>query len=146
MPGEQTLPGKIGDFILAEAVALQNFDTGQVHIRLGIVVGKLGIFPVFIQGRTLLHLQTVAADMLRIQCQHMLQGILPLPQGLTGKTVHQIHADIPETGLTDPVESSHSLTVGVGTAQLLQQFIIVGLNAQTYPVEAFRSQPVEQLV
>ena len=66
MPGHMTLPAEIGDLILAVTPLAEDLDGGQVHIRLGIVIGKIGKLLHLVQGCTFLHLQAIAADMLRL--------------------------------------------------------------------------------
>ena len=75
--------------------------------------------------------------MVRVQRQHVFQGGFPGGQGLPGQAVHQIQRKIPEAGLADPLDRGHDLGIVVGTAQLFQQFVVIGLDTKAHPVEAF---------
>ena len=81
--------------------------------------------------------------MLRQQPQNVIQGFLPVGQGLAGEAVHQIHGYVPETRLPDPLVGGDRLGVAVGTAQLFQHFVVVGLDAKTGPVKALGTEPVQ---
>ena len=84
--------------------------------------------------------------MLRVQAQDVVQGFLPVLQVLPGQAVHQVDGHVAKTRLADALVGGGGLCVGVGTAELFQNFIVVGLNAQTDPVEALGVKPVEQPV
>ena len=60
-------PGKVGDLILPVAVAQQIVHGVQIHIRLGLIIGEVRGVPAGIEGGALLHLQAVAAQVLRRQ-------------------------------------------------------------------------------
>ena len=72
MPGYMSLAAEIGDLILPVAMLPQDPDGFQIHIRLGVIVGKVRKLLHFVQGCALLYLQSVAADVLRPQPQYIL--------------------------------------------------------------------------
>ena len=146
MPGLEVFPAEVGNLILLKAPAPEGLHRGQVHIRLGVVIGERRVVPHLIQRRALLHLQAVAADVLRVQLQHIVQGVLPGLQGLPRQAVDQIHGDIPEACLADALEGADRLGVGVGPTNFLEDFVVVALDAQADPVEALGPEPVEQPV
>ena len=146
MPGVQTLPGKIGNFVLPEAAAAEGFHGSEVHVRLRLVVREVQHFLVVIEGGAFLDFQGVAADVFRVQAQDVVQRFLPVLQVLPGQAVHQVDGHVAKTRLADALVGGGGLCVGVGTAEFFQNFIVVGLNAQTDPVEALGVKPVEQPV
>ena len=63
--GHLGFAAEIGNFVLPVALVCQQLYCLQVHFRLGVVVGQITKIPVFVEGRSLLHAEAVAADMLR---------------------------------------------------------------------------------
>ena len=143
--GVQALTGKVGDLILPVAPGAEHLHSSKVHICLEVVSGQVGGILVFVQRRTFFHFQAVAADVFRQQLQHIVQGLLPVCQGLARQAVHQIHADIAVARLADPLVCSDRLGIGMGTAQFFEDLIIVALDSQAHPVEALGTKPVEEL-
>ena len=146
MPGKKALPGEIGNFVLPEPVGLENFHGGQVHIRLRVVVGQLQEVLIAVHGGVRLDFQAVAAHVLRVDGQNVLQGLFPVRQGLTRQAVHQVQRQILEARLPDALDGRQNLGIIMGTAQLFQHFVVVVLDPQAHPVEALSPEPPEQLV
>ncbi len=65
---------------------------------------------------------------------------------LAGQAVHQIDGHVAEARLADALVGGDGLGIGMGAAQLFQHLVIVGLDAQAYPVEALGPEPMEQSV
>ena len=146
MAGDLAPAGEVGDLILAVAVLLENVTGGQIHVHLGVIAGQEDGILILVQGRALLHLQTVAADMLRVELEHIGQGVPPGVQALLGQTEHQIHGDVIEARLSELLEGGDRLPVVVGTAQGGEDLVVVALDTQGSPVEALGLQPPQELV
>ena len=136
---------EIGDFVLAVALAPQNFHRGKVHIRLHIIVRQIEFALMLAQGRTLFQFQAVATDVLRFQFQHVQKRLLPGFQILLRQTVDQIQREIFEAGLADHFHRVHSHCIVVGAADGFQNSIVAALHAQADPVKAFAVQPTQKL-
>ena len=145
MSGFISFAAEIGHLVLPVAFAAEELHSLQVHIGLGIVVRQVHKLPVTVHGSTLLHLQTVAADMLRLQLQHIFQSCRPAFPGLIGKSVHQIQRKVPKTRSADLLNSRYRLLIAVGTADLVQNFVVIALNAQADPVKTLAAQLTQQL-
>ena len=130
VPGGEAGLGEVGDLVLLVAVLGQKLHSAEVHLRLLVVVGKRLLRPAEVQRRALLQLQAVAADMLRVQDQHLRQRIQPLIQRLTRQAVDQVHAQIADAGSADGLGRLPDLVEGVDTPDAAQQVVIGGLDAQ----------------
>ena len=143
--GQLSLSAEVGDLILAVAFVPQDLHGGKVHIRLGVIVCHFVVVLVGVQVGTLLQLQTVAADMLRLQLDHILQGLSPGKQGLPGQTVHQIHGKILKACPADLLHRVHGIGKAVGATQGFQDPVVITLDAQAHPVKALCPEPPQQL-
>ena len=124
---------------------LEDSDGRQVHIRLGVIVRQVHCILVLPKGGSLLHLQAVAAHVLRSQLQNMLQGLLPGRETLAGQAVHQIQGQVVEAHLPGQLHRLDRLPVAVGAAQLLEKAVVIALDPQGNPVEALRPQTLQKL-
>ena len=109
-----------------------------------LTIRQIALIPAGIKGGVFLQLQAIAADMLRLQGKHIFHRFLPTLQILPRQTVHQIHRQILESRLADVLDGADRLTIGMGTANIPQNGIIIALNAQTHPVKTFCPQPPQQ--
>ena len=78
--------------------------------------------------------------MLRRKRKDIFQGLFPVGKDLPRQAEHQIHRKIPEAPSTDSVYRIHRLLIGVDSAQHMQNFVIIALNAKADPVKAFPAQ------
>ena len=109
---------------------LQNTHGRQVHVGLCVVIRQTYRILVLPEGGSLLHLEAVAAHMLRGQLQDMLQGRLPGGQALPRQAVHQVQREVVKPRLSSQVHSLDRLPVAVGAAQLFEKPVIVILDPQ----------------
>ena len=82
--------------------------------------------------------------MLRLQLQHVVQGRLPLVEGLAGQAVDEIQGDVVEARLAGLLHGGDGLLVVVGPAQLLEHLVVVVLHAQAHAVEALGVELLQQ--
>ena len=131
VPGLEARPGEVGNLILAVARRRQPLHRPKIHIRLLVVVGELlpPHHPV-VQGSARLHLEAVAAQVLRLQLQHLLHGVPPPRHILVGQAVDQIQADVFDLGLSGCGHRPLGLLEGMGAVQAVQLTVVGGLDAQ----------------
>ena len=88
--GLPACPGEVGNFVLLVAVAGQIVRGIKVHIGLGLVSRQVGGIPTGVKGRPFLHLQSVAAQMLRRQIHGGGEVFLPPLHGLPRQAVDEV--------------------------------------------------------
>ena len=84
--------------------------------------------------------------MLRSKLQYISEGFYPLLQGLARQAVHQIKGQIPETEFPNPLYCINCTGIIMGSAQFLECFIIIALDAKAHPVKALTAQSAQQPV
>ena len=136
-------PGKIGDLVLLIPQGPQPLHRPQVHIRLGVVVRQVHLLLHVPQGGALLHLQPVAAQVLRLQGRRPLQGVPPPRQVLAGQAVDEIQGEAFDPGPPGRGCGLLRLGEGVGPAQRAQHTVVRRLHPQGQPVHPGPAQGAE---
>ena len=144
--GLEPRPGEVGDLILPVARRRQALHHPQVHVGLHIVVGQPGApdHPV-VQGGARLHLQAVAAQMLRLQGEHLLHRVLPAVHVLLRQAVDQIQAQVFQLGRPGGLHRLAGLLKGMGPVEALQLAVVGGLHPQGDAVDPRPAQGLEGL-
>ena len=143
--GGEAGPGEVGDLVLLIAVLGQGVHGGEVHLRLLVIVGERLLLPAEVEGRALLQLQAVAADVLGVEGQHLRQRVQPLIQRLTRQAVDQVHAQVADAGLADGLGRLFDLVEGVDAPDAAQQRVVGGLDAQGDAVHPGAAQGTQGL-
>ena len=126
MAADVTVLGEVGDLILVIAELLQRLDGVEIHIRLCVVVGKIGAVLVLPEPRSRLGLEV----------DDVAQRLHPLLAALVRQAEHQIDGDIVEAGAARQHDGLLGLLVVVGPSERLELLVGVGLHADGDAVEA----------
>ena len=141
VPGLEAGLGKVGDLILGIAGPGQAAHRPQIQVGLLVVVRKdLPLGHPAGQGGALLHLQTVAGQVLRDEGQGVLHRDLPAVHGLAGQAVDQIQGQVVEFGLPGQLGGLVGLLWGVDAVDGSQLLRLGGLHPQGQAVDAHLSQ------
>ena len=135
VPGLIAQPGEVGDLVLEEAEAPGGLHRGEIHLRLLLVPWEARRLPPGVEGRTLLHFQAVAGEVLGRQGDGGLQVPLPTLQGLVGQAVDEVQGEVIELGLPGGVHRLADLVHGMDPADLPELGVVRRLHTERDPVE-----------
>ena len=128
----------VGDLIMLKTVFRQCPGGIFIHGYRLILTGR-GQFPglqLSAQRAALLNAQRVQGNMLRLQPGHSLNRAFPAFRRLTGVTVNQVQADVPESGIPQGLNRGSRLLRRMPSAHALQFLRDRGLHPQTDTVDA----------
>ena len=140
----ETVAGKVGYFVLMIAMLFQVVHRPQVHLCLQIVVGQRRRVAALVQGRALLYLQAIAAQVLHLQRGGGAEGVLPLFQRLMGQAVNKVEADILNFRHPCRCHGIGDLFKRMYPPDLAEQGIVGGLDAEGDAVEACAAQRAQR--
>ena len=141
----EAVAGEVGNFVLMIAVLFQVVRRPQVQLRLQIVVRQRRRLAAVIQGRALLYLEAIAAQMLHLQRGGGAEGVLPLLQRLMGQAVNEVEADVLNFRHPRRCHGVRDLHEGMYPPDLAEQGIVGGLDAEGDAVEASAAQLPQRL-
>lgn len=136
---------EIGDLVLDIAVLLQKLHRLKVHIRLLLVSREASTVPHSIEGRPLLHLQPIAAQVFRGQCHGGGQIFHPVLRRLVGQAVNKVERHIFDFCPSGSLHRLLYLLHGMHSTDGAQLFIAGGLHPKGYAVESAAPQGVQSL-
>ena len=116
----------------------------EVHVRLEVVVGQFELPLALPQGGALLHLQAVAAQVLRLQGQDFLHRGLPALHALARQAVDQVQGQVADLPPADGLHRRLRLGEGVDPADGPQLPVVGGLNPQGDPVDPRPAQGADR--
>ena len=79
--------------------------------------------------------QTVGRQVFHFEREGIVDIVLPSLDSLAGKAIHQVDADIQETGLTQSADSFSGLLRRMATVQKVKSLIAEGLHAHRDTVD-----------
>ena len=120
----------VADFIMLKTSLSQRIHQPEIHLSLQFLVylAHLASLQHPVERCSFLILQRIGREMFYVQRYGLLDITLPLRHRLVGKPVHQIHADIPDTYLTQTSYSLLHLFGRMATTQEAQTLWLEGLS------------------
>ena len=133
-----TRPEKVGNFVLAVAVAAQVGRGQSKQIRGEPFVRELNrtVFDPCGHGRARCDRQVVAGQVIRSQLDGPGHIRPPPPPGLAGDPIDQVQPHIVKAGRPSPAQGVDALSDLVNPAQKRQDAIVAGLQPNVDPVDA----------
>ena len=140
VPAFPARAGEVGDFVLVQAILLQQGRALMEHGVLFLVggQGQTAVGAVVGQRCALFQRQAVGRDMIRRQRADRFQRLPPLCRALAGQGPHEVHAQAGKAGLTGGGHGPEALCRAVRASQQAQKAVIRGLQAQRKAIDARR--------